>query len=206
MKKNPTIISSFPNLAVIGGGHGTVPAWTRADLILAAPAGIGSHTPANAIYCAGNTTSLSAGQDIQHTVQSSHSLVAKGGLILFTYGKAQSPNKPNKETGMQLHAASGNVNLQSQSAATKLTADKAIDVASTQGMVRIAAPNHVLLTAAGAAIELKGGDITLKGPGKVEFKASMKELSGPASAQQPPLNFPRTELHTKRNAAYPISL
>jgi type VI secretion system secreted protein VgrG len=51
-------------------------------------------------------------------------------------------------------------------------------------MVRITAPNHVLLTAAGAAIELKGGDITLKGPGKVEFKASMKELAGPGQGQQ----------------------
>jgi type VI secretion system secreted protein VgrG len=50
--------------------------------------------------------------------------------------------------------------------------------------VQITAPKHVLLTAAGAAIEIKGGNITLKGPGKVEFKASMKELKGPASASQ----------------------
>jgi type VI secretion system secreted protein VgrG len=57
-------------------------------------------------------------------------------------------------------------------------------VASTGAMVQITAPNHVLLTAAGAAIEIKGGNITLKGPGKVEFKAAMKELKGPASAQQ----------------------
>jgi type VI secretion system secreted protein VgrG len=50
--------------------------------------------------------------------------------------------------------------------------------------VQITAPKHVLLTAAGAAIEIKGGNITLKGPGKVEFKASMKELKGPGSASQ----------------------
>jgi type VI secretion system secreted protein VgrG len=42
----------------------------------------------------------------------------------------------------------------------------------------------VLLTAAGAAIEIKGGNITLKGPGKVEFKAAMKEFKGPGSASQ----------------------
>jgi type VI secretion system secreted protein VgrG len=42
----------------------------------------------------------------------------------------------------------------------------------------------VLLTAAGAAIEIKGGNITLKGPGKVEFKAGMKEFKGPGSASQ----------------------
>ena len=168
----------------IGGGTGTVAAWTRPDLVIAAPAGIGIHTPANAIYSAGNTTSLAAGQDIQHTVQANHSTVVNKGLILYTYGKASNANKPNTETGIALHAASGNVNLQSQSAATKITADKAINVASTQDMVRVTAPEHVLLTAAGAALELKGGNITLKGPGKVEFKASLKELKGPASATQ----------------------
>jgi type VI secretion system secreted protein VgrG len=206
MSRKPITVSSFPNLATIGGGHGSVPAWVRPDLIFAAPAGIGSHTPASAIYSAGTTASLSAGQDIQHTVQANHALVAKDGLLLFTYGKAQSADKPNQEVGLQLHAASGNVNLQSQSAATKLTADKAVEVASTHGMVRITAPAHVLLTVAGAAVELKGGNITLKGPGKVEFKASIKELSGPGSAQVPVLNFPRPTLDLQLSATYPVSL
>jgi type VI secretion system secreted protein VgrG len=168
----------------IGGGTGTAAAWTRPDLVIAAPGGIASHTPTNAIYSAGNTASMCAGQDIQHTVQSNIATVAKDGLVLYTYGKASNASKPNTETGIALHAASGNVNLQSQQGATKITADKSITVASTQDMVRITAPNHVLLTAAGAALELKGGNITLKGPGKVEFKASMKELKGPASATQ----------------------
>ena len=59
------------------------------------------------------------------------------------------------------------------------------DLSSQHPTVVVAtAPEHVLLTAAGAALELKGGNITLKGPGKVEFKASLKELKGPASAEQ----------------------
>jgi type VI secretion system secreted protein VgrG len=37
----------------------------------------------------------------------------------------------------------------------------------------------VLLTAQGACLKLQGGDIMLHAPGKVEFKASMKELAGP---------------------------
>jgi type VI secretion system secreted protein VgrG len=168
----------------IGGGMGTSVAWTRPDLVIAAPAGIASHTPANAIYSAGHTTTMSAGQDIQHTVQANHATVAKDGLILYTHGKASNTSKPNQETGIALHAASGNVNMQSQQGATKITADKRVTVASTQDMVRITAPQHVLLTAAGAALELKGGNITLKGPGKVEFRASMKELKGPAGASQ----------------------
>ena len=74
------------------------------------------------------------------------------------------------------------MNTQSQSGATQLTADKAIEVASTTGMVRIAAPSHILLTAAGAAIDIQPGSITLKGPGMIEFKAGMKVLTGPGSA------------------------
>ena len=74
------------------------------------------------------------------------------------------------------------MNTQSQSGATKLTADKAIEVASTTGMVRIAAPSHILLTAAGAAIDIQPGSITLKGPGMIEFRAGMKVLTGPGSA------------------------
>jgi len=166
----------------IGGGAGSVSAWARPDLLLAAPAGIALQTPAHAVYSAGSTVSLSAGQDIQHLAQGQHAMVAKDGLVLFTYGKAQAPDKPNKETGLQMHAASGNVNTQSQTGATKLTADKAVTVSSTQGMVRVTAPSHVLLAAAGAAIEIKGGNITLKGPGKVEFRASMKELAGAGAA------------------------
>ena len=51
-------------------------------------------------------------------------------------------------------------------------------------MVRITAPKHILLTAAGAAIDIQPGSITLKGPGKIEFKASMKVLTGAGSASQ----------------------
>ena len=46
----------------------------------------------------------------------------------------------------------------------------------------VAAREHVLLTAQGAYLKLEGGNIQLHGPGKIEFKASMKELAGPESA------------------------
>ena len=206
MSTKPTTVSSFPNLAVIGGGHGTVPAWARPDLVLAAPGGIGSFTPAHAVASAGNTASFVAGQDLNHLAQGVAAIAVKSGVVFYTYGKATNTSKPNTETGIQLHAASGNVQTQSQTAATRLTADKAVHVASTSGMVRVAAPQHVLLTAAGAALRIEGGNITLSGPGKVEFKASMKELGPGKSASLPALNLPRAELDIKTTAAYPISL
>ena len=174
----------------IGGGAGSVPTLTRPDLVLAAPGGIGSFTPAHAVLSAGNTASQVAGQDLHQLAQANMAVAVKSGVIFYTYGKATNTAKPNTETGIQLHAASGNVQTQSQTAATHLTADKAVHVASTNGMVRVTAPSHILLTAAGAAIRIEGGNITLNGPGKVEFKAGMKELGAGKSASAS-LNLPR---------------
>ena len=156
----------------IGGGAGRVTAWSRPDLVVAAPAGIAAFTPAALFASAGSTVTAVAGQDLQLAAQANQAWAIKGGLVFYTYGKATNASKPNTETGIRLHAATGNVNMQSQSGATRLTADKKIEVASTGGMVRVAAPRHVLLTAAGAAIDIQPGNITLKGPGKIEFKAS----------------------------------
>ena len=143
-----------------------------------------SDLPASSVYSAGNTISLVAAQDAQHLAQANHATAVKGGLVFYTYGKATDPSKPNQETGIQMHAASGSVNTQSQSGATRLTADKAVEVSSTIAMVRITAPNHILMTAMGAALDIQAGSITLKGPGKVEFKAAMKNIGGPGSASQ----------------------
>ncbi|AKJ28559.1 type VI secretion system Vgr family protein [Caldimonas brevitalea] len=166
----------------IGGGAGTVKAWGRPELVVSAPAGIGLYSPANTIFSAGNTASWVAGQDITHNAQRNHAVAVKGGISWFTYGKATNANKPNQETGIALHAASGSVSTQSQSAATKLTADKAVEVSSTQASIQMGAPKHILLTAGGSSIRIEGGDITLTTPGAARFKGSMKELTGPASA------------------------
>jgi type VI secretion system secreted protein VgrG len=63
-----------------------------------------------------------------------------------------------------------------------LTADKAVEVSSVTAMVKITAPKHILLTAGGAAIRIEGGNITLNGPGKIDYKAGMKVLAGAGSA------------------------
>lgn len=166
----------------ISGGAGTIATLGRPDLVVAAPGGIAAHTPASTVASAGHTASIVAGQDLQLLAQGLSATAIAKGLVFYTYGKAQNAQKPNQETGIRLHAASGSVSVQSLSAAAHLTADKKIEVASTQASVKVSAPQHILLTAAGAAIRIEGGNITLSGPGKVEFKAGMKELTGPQSA------------------------
>ncbi|MBC7405459.1 MAG: DUF2345 domain-containing protein, partial [Cytophaga sp.] len=127
--------------------------------------------------------------------QGNHHHAVKAGISLFTYGKLRKDAKeePNTETGIKLHAATGKVSTQSQSDKTSITADKTITVASTNKTIMIAAQKHVLLTAMGAFLKLEAGDITIAAPGKVEFKASMKELSGAASSSPNFLNFPQSD-------------
>ncbi|MCU6497831.1 type VI secretion system tip protein VgrG [Rugamonas sp. A1-17] len=171
------------------GGAGEVTAYAEAHLQLSSPAGIAATTPAAAVISAGDTSSITAGQDINFAAQGNSLYAVKGGISLFTYGKADSKDKPNQETGIMLHAASGKLSSQSQSAETRITADKAITVASTTKSVSVAAKEHVLLTSQGAYIKLEGGNIMIHGPGTMTFKASMKELTGPASSAPvlPPL-------------------
>jgi type VI secretion system secreted protein VgrG len=176
-----------------GGGRSAV-AFPEAQLQLSTPSGIAALTPASARIAAGATGSIAAGQDINFAAQGGAYHTVKAGISLFTYGKASASSKPNAETGIRLHAASGKVSTQSQSGATRLTADKGITVASVTRSVTVAAKEHVLLTAQGAYIRLSGGDIEVHGPGTMAFKGSMKELAGPQSTTLKLPSFPNATI------------
>ena len=165
------------------GGRGSATAYEEPHLQLFAPSGITAVTPADAVFSAGTSTAIGAGQDINFSAHGSWLNSVTGGISLFTYGKASNGNKPNKETGIRFHAASGKVSSQSHAGPTRLTADKTVTVASVNKNVNVAARKHLLLTAQGAYIKLEGGNIEVHAPAKVEFKATMKELAGPASSK-----------------------
>lgn len=186
--KKPPVISSIPNVSA-GGGAGETPAWGMPDIVLSSPAGIAFLTPQSASFNAGNTSSVSAGQDISLLAQANAGYSVNMGISLFTYGKASNLKKPNQETGIKLHAANGKFSSQSQSDKTQVTADKAITVASTHDAVTVQAPKHVLLTAQGACIKMSGGNIEVHAPGKVDFLASMKSWTGAKSDHIAPLSL-----------------
>lgn len=163
----------------IGGGAGTATAWGRPDLVAAAPAGIGAFTPASALLTAGASVALTAGHDLNQLAQRHHVTAVKGAAILYTYGVAKDGAKPNQETGIHLHAASGNVQTQSQTGSTRLAADTRVTIASTTGKATFAGPKRVLLTANGAALLMQGGEIKTLGPGSVLYKASQKIFDSP---------------------------
>jgi uncharacterized protein (DUF2345 family) len=162
-----------------GVGQGSAAAYAAPHMQLSTPAGIAAATPASAVFSAGSSTVIGAGQDINFAATSGWFQSVKSGISLFTYGKSSNANKPGKETGIRLHAASGKVSIQSQEGESRLTADKLITMASVTKSVSVGAREHVLLTAQGAYIKLSGGNIEVHGPGKIEFKATMKELVGP---------------------------
>jgi type VI secretion system VgrG family protein len=178
--------------------EGSAVAYATPQLQLSAPSGILAVTPASAVLTSGTSSAMTAGQDANFASSAGWHHSVKNGISLFTYGKAGNASKPCKETGMRLHAASGKVSVQSQDGATRLTADKSITVASVTKSVKIGAREHVLLTAQGAGIKLSGGDIELQGPGKIEFKATMKELAGPQYSHFEGHEFPTSALKPNR--------
>lgn len=180
----PRVIPSLPDVMYIGGGLGqNVAAWSRPDLLVSAPGGVTMLTPAHTVMSAGATASLAAQQDININSGRHIAIAVANGLSIFTYGKGSDPNKPNQETGLQFHAASGNVSVQAQKNTVELTADKAINVASVTDAITMSAPKHILLTAGGSSLRITNGSITLTTSGPASFRAAMKELAGPGSAR-----------------------
>lgn len=176
------------------GGTGSVPAWSEPRLQCAAPGGIAQLTPKSHILVVGKILSIASGQDTNLIAQGNHSLAVKDGLTIFTVGKAGNQSKPNRETGIHLHAASGKVSLQSQSGKTTAAADKKVTIASIDASLSASAKNHLLATAKGAYLKIEGGNISVHAPGKVEFKASQKNWAGPRSASVKVVSFPQSNL------------
>ncbi|UCV06333.1 type VI secretion system Vgr family protein [Dechloromonas denitrificans] len=183
--------ASGSDIKATQGGTGSVPAWSEPRIQYAAPGGIAQLTPKNHLLVAGKSLSIASNQDTNLIAQGNHSLATKDGIALFTVGKANS-SKPNSETGIHLHAASGQVSLQSQSGKTTAAADKKVTIASTTASLTASAKQKIIATAQGAYLKIEGGDISVHAPGKVEFKGSQKNLTGPKSASGESINLPKT--------------
>jgi type VI secretion system secreted protein VgrG len=173
--------SSASSQPAATGGAGRIPVFGTASM-MASSSMIGVYTMGTVVFSAGNSASLTAQQDINQMSQGSTSAVARAGLNFFTYGKAQAPQKPNQETGIALHAASGSVHVESNDGKIVLYADEMVEISSHGDTLVVSMNSSILLTAAGAGIEMDGTNVQLKAPGKIEFKAAMKEFTGPASA------------------------
>ncbi|MFN3915524.1 MAG: DUF2345 domain-containing protein [Aquabacterium sp.] len=106
----------------------------------------------------------------------------KNGISLFTRGEAKNTQRAVQDTGLKLHAASGNVRTEAQSGPFSLTAQQAIDLQSTAADIVISAPNRIVLNGGGGYIKIEGGNIELGTSGPASFKGGQKVLTGGGSA------------------------
>lgn len=160
-----------------------VPAYTTPHIQVSAPSGIGQYTPHNAYTVAGATLCQIA-PDVNWAAGANLSMCVAQGVVLFTKGLGGS-GRAVEEQGIRLHAAGGQLRLQSQKARMRLAAEKAVTLASAQGAVDVNASKKVLATAAGAYLRIEGGGIQLHAPGKVELKAGVHNWVGPQSGAGP---------------------
>ncbi|WP_162085389.1 type VI secretion system Vgr family protein [Sulfuriferula nivalis] len=175
------------------GTSNDIATYSEPHLQLSSPAGILAATATNAVVTAGNTSNLTAEQDISVSSQAQQHHAVKDGIRLFTQGTATDSAKPNQETGISIHAAQGKLSSQSQSGNTHINASKDVYIASTEQTITIAAPQHVLLTSGGGYIKLEGGNIEVHGPGVMAFKGSLTELAGAGSANPVLPELPKTQ-------------
>jgi type VI secretion system secreted protein VgrG len=183
----------YESLQATDGGDDAYAALGRPDLLLASAAGIVTATPASTVLSA-STVSMTAGQDLTVTAQRHHATVAVNGIYLFTYGNASNPNKPNTETGIKLHAASGSVSVQAAAGQVLTAADQNVDVASTADAVTVGAPEHVLLAAGGSALQIEKGAITLTTSNGAKFLAAIKKLDGAGNVNRSAPTFGKDSL------------
>ncbi|MFA5170826.1 MAG: type VI secretion system Vgr family protein [Sulfuriferula sp.] len=173
------------------GSSNDIASYSEPHLQLSSPAGIIAATATDAIIAAGNTSNLSAEQDLSVSSQAQQHHIVKDGIRIFTQGVATNKTKPNQETGIKIHVVQGKLSSQSQSGNTHINASKDVVIASTEQTITIAAPQHVLLTSGGAYIKLEGGNIEVHGPGVMAFKGSLTELAGAGGGSANGISLPK---------------
>ncbi|WP_428943829.1 type VI secretion system Vgr family protein [Pantoea sp. FN060301] len=139
-------------------------------LLLSAPCGIAQVTPASVQLSAGQNLIATAGEDADFSIAKSLRMAAGSALSLFA-----------KMTGIKLFAAAGKVEIQAQSDALDMLAQKDMQIASQSGKITVSAETELLLESGGAWIRLKDGGITLGGSGNVTVKCGTLEKLGSAT-------------------------
>ncbi|MGQ7249265.1 type VI secretion system tip protein TssI/VgrG [Halomonas sp. V046] len=163
-------------------GRGEAARLTAPWLHLASPAGIALSTPESTHLAQGRSLSITSGKDIN---------LASGKSLVGTF--AEKLSLFVQRAGIKLFAAQGKVEIQAQSDEMALTAEKDVTITSTERKIDVAAAEEILLVCAGAYIRLKGGNIELHAPGKIDVKGALHSFGGPTSISRTLPNLPVTE-------------
>ncbi|QIY79968.1 type VI secretion system Vgr family protein [Chromobacterium violaceum] len=146
-------------------------------LILSAPAGIAALTEQSQTVSAGQNLNLVAQRDANHTTGRRWLHNVGQHISLFVAGVKD-------KVALKLIAAKGKVQVQAQSDAMELTADKDVAITSVKQKIHLNGKQEILLTSGGAYVRIKDGKIELHAPGTVSFKGASHDWSGGTSLGQ----------------------
>ncbi|MBB1631589.1 type VI secretion system Vgr family protein [Cupriavidus sp. UME77] len=134
-----------------------------------------------------------AGRGAQISARDNVAVVAERNVDIsavkkFTVAAGEVVSMFAQKFGIKLFAGKGKVEIQAQSDAMSLAADKDVTVSSVNGAVRIAAKRELILECGGAFVRLADGNVTIGGPGDLILKVITMQKQGVASlndAMQP---------------------
>ncbi|WP_081542099.1 type VI secretion system Vgr family protein [Chromobacterium violaceum] len=155
-------------------------------LVLSAPAGIAALTEQSQTVSAGQNLNLVAQRDANHTTGRRWLHNVGQHISLFVAGVKD-------KVALKLIAAKGKVQVQAQSDAMELTADKDVIITSVKQKIHLNGKQEILLTSGGAYVRIKDGKIELHAPGTVSFKGASHDWSGGTSLGQTYNAMPQTK-------------
>ncbi|MFK7090775.1 type VI secretion system Vgr family protein, partial [Chromobacterium violaceum] len=159
-------------------------------LVLSAPAGIASLTEQSQTVSAGQNLNLVAQRDANHTTGRRWLHNVGQHISLFVAGVKD-------KVALKLIAAKGKVQVQAQSDAMELTADKDVTITSCKERIVVNAKNEILLTAGGGYIRIASGNIEVHCPGALTVKGASHNMSGPDSMSLSMPFLPQSEFKNK---------
>lgn len=136
----------------------------------------------------GESIALGSGQDTNIAV-GKQARVHAGQAIGLAAGLSKAGDN---NLGLQLTAGADNIDVQAQHDTLKLMAKDDLKLVSANMNVDFAAAKRIrLATAAGAAITLEGGNITVECSGPITYKAAQRTFNGPVNQSYPLPAFPQ---------------
>jgi type VI secretion system secreted protein VgrG len=125
---------------------------TDPTVLVSAPASIGLASGHSVQVSANRDISAVAGKNADFSVIKKFTVAAGEVISLFA-----------RTLGIKLFAAQGPINVQAQSDAIALLAEKDLTITSSNGAIRITAPRELTLDCNGAYLRFAGGKITIGG-------------------------------------------
>ncbi|WP_202404630.1 type VI secretion system Vgr family protein [Pantoea sp. Seng] len=156
-----------------------------AGILLSAPAGIAAATASNIQLSSGQSLTATAGKNVDMSIVKRFTVAAGEAISLFAH-----------RMGLKVYAAKGDVDIQAQTDAMRLQANKNLAVNSISGEIILNASQGITLTSKGGAyIKIKDGSVEIGAPSRISLKSGDIAWGGNASLETAlsavPVSYPQ---------------